>query len=292
MPRRSNTTARVMAVLEFLAAHPTDAFGLSELARELKISKATLLTVVTTLLEGGWLLQHPTRRTYSLGPTLIGTGHAALMRFPDTRLLQPAMESVAAEWDVGCVAVGVADGQMAVLSRTGFADPLHGLTRIGVRMDFAPPFGLSLAAWYPPERFQLWIDAANPPLSDEELVSLRQAVRTAHERGFVVGADLPDDHPLDRTLREQRFEAAGPDAEVLREFAGELRRVGYHLNDLNPEMHYRVNHVAAPVRSTSSIPRVALFVPMYGRSVRGDQLTRMGLSLARIAQKSADEHGI
>ena len=47
--RSSPPTARVVAVLDFLARHPHDTFGLSELARRLDLSKPTCLGILTTL---------------------------------------------------------------------------------------------------------------------------------------------------------------------------------------------------------------------------------------------------
>lgn len=286
MPRRSNTTARAMSVLEYLAAHPNETFGLSELARELDINKATLLSIVTTLLDGGWLLQHPTRRAYSLGPTLISTGAAALARFPDTKPVEPYMRRVATKFDVACVAAAVADGQMVVLSRVGFADPLHGLARMGVRMPFAPPFGLSLAAWYPPEQFDVWVSTASPSLDDEEMDSLRRAVRDAQSQGFVVGADLPSDHELNERMRAQRVESSGIDPTVLENLARALRRTGYYLGSLEPEREYRVNHVAAPVRTPVSVPEVALYVPLYGGAEQGARLLELGDALAEAGREA------
>ena len=46
--RASPPTARVVAVLDFLAGHPQEQFGLSELARRLDLSKPTCLGIVTT----------------------------------------------------------------------------------------------------------------------------------------------------------------------------------------------------------------------------------------------------
>lgn len=287
MARRSNTTARAMAVLEYLAAHPSEAFGLSELARELEINKATLLSIVTTLLDGGWLLQHPTRKTYALGPTLIGTGAAALTRFPDLRALTPFMDEVVRRFEVACVAAAVADGQLVVLHRVGFVDPLHGLARMGVRMQFAPPFGLALAAWYPPEQFDRWVASATPPLDEGELARLHRAVRAAQQLGYVIGVDVPEQHELGETLRQQRFTAAGVDPSVLDRFAGALRGNGYHLIDPEPQERYRANHVSAPVRTPSSVPEVALFVPMFGATETGERLCALGAALAEVAGRAA-----
>jgi DNA-binding IclR family transcriptional regulator len=287
MPRRSNTTARAMAVLEYLAAHPHDTFGLTELATELSVNKATMLSIVTTLRDGGWILQHPIRRTYSLGPTIIGAGHAAMSRFPNTEPIVPLMVDIAKQFDVACLAVTVAGGQMVVLNRVGFVDPFHGLARIGARLLFAPPFGLSLAAWYPPELFEQWMAAASPPLDHHEVAEVRRWVRFAHEHGFVIGRDLPENDRLGRTLNDLRVAAPGVDHEVLGEFARASRAAGYYLGLPERDSEYRVNHVSAPIRAPTAVPTIALYIPLFGKPQRGEVVLAMGEALSDTGRRAA-----
>ncbi|RNL62091.1 hypothetical protein EFK50_09760 [Nocardioides marmoriginsengisoli] len=289
MPRRSGTTARVVAVLEFLTDRPDETFGLSELARELDINKATLLTVVTTLIDAGWLLQHPKRKTYGLGPRVIAAGAAARQRFPDTTLARPHLERVAADLGCGCVIVGVSDAQMVVLDRAGFADPLHGLTRLGVRMSFAPPYGLALAAWFPPERYEVWQANATPSVESAERAVLREAVRLAHERGFVIGGDLPAGHELDRSVHDLRLSSHDTDPALLAELGRALRATGYYLGELQDDDSYRANHVSAPVRTTTGVPEIALMVPLYSGETKGSQLAAIGARLAEAGAQIAEE---
>ena len=75
--RTSPPTQRVVAILDFLAKHPHDRFGLSELARRLGLSKPTCLGIVTTLAESGYLVRDGADKTYRLGPSLITLGHIA-----------------------------------------------------------------------------------------------------------------------------------------------------------------------------------------------------------------------
>ncbi len=289
MPRRSSTTARVIAVLEYLTDRPNETFGLSELARELKINKATLLTVVTTLIDSGWLLQHPKRKTYGLGPRVIAAGAAATMRFPDTSAAGPHLNKLAEELQAGCVVVGVQDAQMVVLDRAGFADPLHGLTRLGVRMPFAPPYGLALAAWFPPERHEVWQANATPPVGNEERARLRDGVRLAHERGFVVGADLPAGHELDDPVHELRLASLDTDPKLFNRLAQAMRETGYYVGDIDKNKTYRANHVSAPVRTAVGVPEVALMVPLYSGETTGARLLEIGERLAEAGRQIADE---
>ncbi len=67
--RSSPPTQRVVAILDFLAKHPQDRFGLSELARRLDLAKPTCLGIVTTLTQSGYLsATRPTRPTGWGGP--------------------------------------------------------------------------------------------------------------------------------------------------------------------------------------------------------------------------------
>ena len=55
--RASPPTQRVVDVLDFLARHPHDRFGVSDLARRVGQSKPTCLGIVTTLAESGYLVR-------------------------------------------------------------------------------------------------------------------------------------------------------------------------------------------------------------------------------------------
>ncbi len=60
--RASPPTARVVAILDFLARHPHDRFGVSELARRLGLSKPTCLGIVTTLTASDYLVRDAQRQ--------------------------------------------------------------------------------------------------------------------------------------------------------------------------------------------------------------------------------------
>ena len=74
-PRPAPGVERVVAVLNFLAAHPDESFTLSELARRLDLNKATCHALLMPLTQAGYLLRHPTRMNYTLGPALDGVEH-------------------------------------------------------------------------------------------------------------------------------------------------------------------------------------------------------------------------
>jgi DNA-binding IclR family transcriptional regulator len=175
--RPSNPTARVVAILDFLIAHPLDRFGLSELSRAVGVAKATCLSVLNTLVDAGYVLQHPTSRTYSLGAALASVTAALDRRFPEVARCRPALAALAQDIDIQCVLVAAVEDQMVVLDSVGSPDPLAGVSRVGTRVPLSPPFGASLVAWSEPKAFDAWLKRAAPPLSDDEVASMRASLR-------------------------------------------------------------------------------------------------------------------
>lgn len=270
--RPSNPTARVVAVLDFLIAHPLDRFGLSELARAVGIAKATCLSVLNTLVEAGYVLQHPKSRTYSLGAALASVTAALDQRFPEVARCRPALEGLAADIGIQCVLVAAVEDQMVVLDSVGSPDPLAGVSRVGARVPLAPPFGASLVAWSEPKAFDGWLARAAPPLGEEEVASMRASVREARRRGYVVTRGLARDDELRRSIDELR---RSYDSEVFprraEELSERLRRIGYFIDEIVPEETYHVNNVAAPVRHGGSVP-LAFLAPGFGWKVTGREL--------------------
>jgi DNA-binding IclR family transcriptional regulator len=262
--RPSNPTARVVAILDLLIAHPLDRFGLSELSRAVGVATATCLSVLNTLVDAGYVLQHPKSRTYSLGAALASVTAALDRRFPEVARCRPALAELAADIDIQCVLVAAVEDQMVVLDSVGSPDPLAGVSRVGTRVPLSPPFGASLVAWSEPEAFDAWMQRAVPPLAP----SLRQARR----RGFVVTRGLASDDALRTSIDELR---RSYESEVFprraEELSERLRRIGYFIDDVSADETYHVNNVAAPVRHAGGTP-LAFLVPGFGWKVTGREL--------------------
>ncbi|HEY8526170.1 MAG TPA: helix-turn-helix domain-containing protein [Acidimicrobiales bacterium] len=270
--RPSNPTARVVAILDFLIAHPLDRFGLSELSRAVGVAKATCLSVLNTLVEAGWVLQHPTSRTYSLGAALASVTAALDQRFPEVARCRPALAALADDIDIQSVLVAAVEDQMVVLDSAGSPDPLAGVSRVGTRVPLAPPFGASLVAWSAPKAFDDWLARAVPPLDADEVASMRASLRLARRRGYVVTRGLASDDALRSSIDELR---RSYESEVFPRRAEELsermRRIGYFIDEIEPDETYHVNNIAAPVRHGGATA-LAFLVPGFGWKVTGREL--------------------
>lgn len=162
--RASPPTTRVVTVLEFLARHPHDRFGLSELARRAGVSKPTCLGIVTTLAASGYLVRDAQDKTYRLGPALITLGHKAQESLRVSPAARDELGRLSARFRVAAALSGVIDDRITLIELVeppGFRAGVE----VGQSYPFAPPVGLM---------FVLWDDAAlRDWLAKEPTVPLR-----------------------------------------------------------------------------------------------------------------------
>jgi DNA-binding IclR family transcriptional regulator len=144
--RASPPTARVVAVLEFLAAHPHDSFGLSDLARRLGLSKPTCLGIVTTLTESRYLVRDARDKTYRLGPQLISLGHTAQESMRVNPAARDELRRLSTTHDTTAALSAVIDDRITLLELVGPPGAEVGV-RVGQSYPFAPPVGLMFVLW-------------------------------------------------------------------------------------------------------------------------------------------------
>lgn len=143
--RSSPPTERVVAILDFLARRPDRRFGLSELARQVELSKPTCLGILGALVDSGYLMRNDDK-TYRLGPALISLGRAAqecLHVGPEAR---DELRRVSAAFATTAALSAVVDDRITVLELVPAPDA-DVRVRVGQSYPFAPPVGLMYVLW-------------------------------------------------------------------------------------------------------------------------------------------------
>ena len=140
--RTSPPTQRVVAVLDFLARHPCEQFGLSELARRLELSKPTCLGIVTTLTDSGYLVRDARDKTYGLGPALITLGHTAQEAMRVNPAARDELRRLSAAHNTIAALSAVVDDRITLLELVAPPGVNPGV-RVGESYPFAPPPRLS-----------------------------------------------------------------------------------------------------------------------------------------------------
>jgi DNA-binding IclR family transcriptional regulator len=144
--RASPPTARVVAILDFLAGHPHDQFGLSELARRIGLSKPTCLGILTTLADAGYVIRDAQEKTYRLGPTLISLGHTAQESMRVSPGAREELRLLSETFNATAALSGVVDDRITLLELVSPAgSPVT--VRVGQSYPFEPPVGLMFVLW-------------------------------------------------------------------------------------------------------------------------------------------------
>ncbi len=145
-PRASPPTDRVVRILDFLAAHPAERFGVSELARRIGLSKPTCLGIVTALADAGYLVRDPADKTYRLGPSLITLGHKAQESLRVSPAAREQLRRLSARYGATAALSAVVDDRITLLDLVAPAGARPGV-EVGQSYPFAPPVGLMFVLW-------------------------------------------------------------------------------------------------------------------------------------------------
>lgn len=283
MARPSPAVGRVVAVLNFLAAHPDDGFTLSELARELGLNKATAHSLLNALADAGYVLRHPSRLTYNLGPAVIALGNAATGSSPVVDFARDEMRALAEKFQLECLATAEVGDDMVILARSGVPGSLRtfdDLVQVGRRLPLVPPLGTVFRAWSDPEAVDRWLALLGRTAGEDELARYGDGLLAARERGYVVGLEADPRATLGRALAQLAGDERGKRVrDVVESLVDELGHEDYILVDLVRDASYFVNHIVAPVFGPEGQVSLALSLAGFRSRLTGRQVQRHGRAL-------------
>jgi DNA-binding IclR family transcriptional regulator len=287
MPRPSPQTERVVAVVDLLATYPGEDFTLAELARRLGVSKPTCYPMLATLTRAGWLLRHPTRKTYRLGPALVPAGRAAAAGAPVIDLARPRMAALAEATGLTCMGLAPSADDLVVVELvgppalaggaagtggTGGAAGTGGVggaggafgLRLGDTIPPRPPFGAVLVAWHGDEAAEAWLQAGGA--TGERRRRYEADLAAVRRRGYAVELREPIQERIAWLADQLRNAVADRGAsgatarihDLVDQAVGDLADEHVLLTDIDPDRTYRPSSINAPVFDPEGV--VALVV--------------------------------
>lgn len=291
MARPSPQTERVVTLVDLLASRSDDALTLSEISSGLGINKATCHAMLATLTRAGWLLRHPTRKTYRLGPKLAAVGRVAAADSPVLDFARPTIVDLSHELGLVCLALAPSDDHLTVLDEVGPA-PVVRAFRIGEQVPVRPPFGAGFVAWAETATRDRWLDQAASDASGRAYCE--RALEAARRRGFAVELVTEPEARLRAIVANlgdslSHASAGGSDTTRMRALLEQL--VNEPLGDepflpieVEAEERYRVSTIGSPVFDAEG--RVALVIALVGSggSVPGAQVEAIGGRLLGAAE--------
>ncbi|NME80475.1 helix-turn-helix domain-containing protein [Rhodococcus sp. 105337] len=281
--RRSPPTERVVQVLDHLVARPGLRFGLSELARELGLSKPTCLGILTALTDAGYLIRDPADKSYGLGPALIVAGRAAQRGFASGPVAHRHLAALSSEFGVMCTASAVVGDRIAILDVVGGAGAAAA-ARVGEVYPFAPPVGLMYVLWDTDERIERWLRREPTLPVSVDRAHLRRVIEECRRTGYLVESLTRGGRRLYALMAGVVSHDLAPD---LREMLAELvsspgERVLLPA-DLDTERTHPVNLIAAPAFDPDGHQSLVLALHLE-REVDRAEVERCGSALLRAAE--------
>jgi DNA-binding IclR family transcriptional regulator len=274
MARPALAATRAIAVLDFLAAHPTEPFTLSDLAARLDINVASAHAILGVLTDAGYVVRHPRLRTYTLGPSVIALGSAALEHHAVVDVARDAARQLSEEVELEVAVTALAGDDIVFLARAGEhrarGIPIH----VGQRVPLVPPLGSVFIAWATDEAVSAW--RARAPKAK----GMDAALAGVRERGFSVAlevnarrdlADVLDhlaDAPADSQLRG-----------TVDDLVSELGASEYQLTSLDRGKRYDVSMIAAPVFDAAGHAVLALTLVGFEPALTAERVAEYGQRL-------------
>ncbi len=250
MPDPSNPTTRVLSVINFLAAHPTEAFTLAEIARHLGLSNGSAHRILTTMVEARYLSRNERHKTYSLGITLVAVGEAAVTKHRGIEVARREITRLAVELDLQCSIAARMDDELLLLAKEGSPQSLKGMSRVGERQPLLPPVGLSHIAWSDAETIRRYIGQTDGYMSEAQQHYLLDALALIRQRGYSIAGF----GPAMQRLRKVMFLPIGEARDEtywnnLLQWTATLSESELQLIDLEDAQQDGITYLSAPVFS-------------------------------------------
>ncbi|MFT3966207.1 MAG: helix-turn-helix domain-containing protein [Sphingobium sp.] len=246
MVRPALSANRALAVLDWVASHPKTHFTLSELSRGIGVNIPSLMAVLQSMTDAGYLSRDPGRKTYSVGPALFAIGLSVGAHSAAFGILGAELEQLAAAVGTECwatVAIGDKSMVVAEAGRPGS----HSLSlRVGNRFPMIAPVGHAFVAWSESAQIAAWIDRAESDDFKLDRARIEQELALVRAQGYSV---LFYERPGYRPSEALQYLTGEPENPERRE---KVRAAMQEFGDWEfllpePGRIYNISNVTAPV---------------------------------------------
>jgi DNA-binding IclR family transcriptional regulator len=242
--------------------------------------------VLAVLTASGYIVRHPSRKTYTLGPVLVAAGHATLEQHPAIDLARDDIRRLSRTSKFEFAVTTAVLAEIVILVRVG---PRHAQgPEVGQRIPLVPPIGSVFLAWGTPVEQEAWL--ARAPYSRQEKKHEQTILETVRARGYSVTLRTPT-YPY---YQEVVADAAGrPPAAAQMALRAVTAQLGheYHLGEIDATAVYDVAMIAAPVFDTEGQVLLAIAAsgfpgPLTAQEIQhhAKQLRDVGLRITRVTR--------
>ncbi|HNM12186.1 MAG TPA: helix-turn-helix domain-containing protein [Mycobacterium sp.] len=243
--RSSPPTQRVVAILDFMAEHPHDRFGLSELARHVGLAKPTCLGIVTTLTESGYLVRDSRDKTYRLGPRLIALGHIAQESMRVNPAAREELRRLSGTFNTTAALAAVVDDRITLLELVGPPGADVGV-RVGQSYPFAPPVGLMFVLW-DDDALRDWLSRAPTIPLRTDTQRLDRVIAECRTSGYLVERLTPGGRRLYALMAGMSSKLPDELRALLGELISDIGERVYLRSEAEARQRHDISVISAPV---------------------------------------------
>ncbi len=288
MARRALSATRAADLLNFLAAHPAERFGYSELSRRLDVNLSSMHSLLVALVECAFLSFRASDKTYGLGPALIAIGDVALRSDPFVDATRAEMGKLSARSGLESLGFVRAGGDALCVLRAGPGTDPGREVQVGQRLPLIAPLAAALVAWAPVAERESWLERGGAPGdARREQTRMLDVVR---ERGYAVALEVEERRQIGEVLRQLRDDPHSQSLHAdLRELISGLRRREYQLTT-SRRASYSVSTMTAPVLNAAGGFELAISVQGFPSRMSLGDVTSVGedlLEACRAASRTA-----
>lgn len=244
----SPPTDRVVAVVELLAARPTEQLTAAELARTLRMNRSTGAAILSSLELAGWVVRTPDR-AYGLGTGLLGVAASVTGLLPILRDAEPVLRRLSRDAGCPCTLTLADDTRLTDIAHFGNESELPAGVRVGSSFPLYPPFGAAIIAFADLGVQRRWIAGGN--LAARDAAEWRRLLTSIRALG--VGAwrlEPSADTARDAALALARSIEEDPHQPELRAslaaLLGRLGARGFTVEELEAPGPVALGYLAAP----------------------------------------------
>lgn len=285
MARRALSATRAADLLNFLAAHPAERFGYSELSRRLDVNLASMHSLLQALVECAYLSFRASDKTYGLGPALIAIGDVALRSDPYVDAARAQMGRFSERTGLETLGFVRAGGDALCVLRAGPRTDPGREVQVGQRLPLVAPLATALVAWAAESEQEEWLERGGAP-RDVRLEQSRM-LDVVRARGYAVALEVEERRRIGELLGQLRDDPHSPDlhADLRRRIAG-LRRREYQLTS-GRRASYAVSTITAPVLNSVGEFELAISVQGFSSSLSRRELAGVGEGLVEACRAAS-----
>ena len=199
--RPALAATRAIDIINYLAAHPTESFTLSDIVKRVGINVASAHAVLLVLTDAGYLVRHSRLRTFSLGPSLVAVGSAALEHHWAIDIARDEFRRLCVELDLEGAVCAPAGDEIVFVARAGEHQPRGIPLHVGHRVPLVPPLGPVYVAWSETAT-EGWLARAGGSATAEELNGYRRLLESVRTRGYWVALEAEARRGLGEALEQ------------------------------------------------------------------------------------------